>query len=51
VQIDGKAVESPADVRDALAAVRAGQVVELMLEAPEALGGESQIVNVRMPAR
>jgi serine protease Do len=55
VQIDGKAVRTPEDVRQVLADVKAGQVISFVLEtAPRevdgrAVAGNRQIVNVRMP--
>ncbi len=47
VQIDGRPVTAPEDVRKALDAVRPGQVISFLLQPPQ---GNSQIVNVRMPA-
>ena len=47
VQIDGEDVSDPEDVRQALDAVKAGQVIGLVLEGPQ---GIRQIKNVRMPA-
>ncbi len=46
VQVDDTVVESPDDVRGALEAVEAGQIVSLHLESPQ---GEERVVNVRMP--
>jgi serine protease Do len=46
--IGGREIAEPADVRAALDAVRAGEVVSFVLELPD---GEQQLVNVRMPAR
>ena len=48
VQINGTAVDDPSDVRDALASVPAGGIVNFRLEGTN---GQRQIVNVRMPAR
>ena len=48
VQINGTAVDEPGDVRDALASVPAGGIVNFRLEGTN---GQRQIVNVRMPAR
>lgn len=48
VQINGTAVDDPGDVRDALASVPAGGIVNFRLEGTN---GQRQIVNVRMPAR
>jgi len=48
VQINQRAVTSPADVQRALEAVDAGQVVSLVVEQSD---GTRRIVNVRMPAR
>ena len=47
VQIDGQAIRTPDDVRKALSAVRAGQVVSLLLAD---MTGNTNIVNGRMPA-
>tara|TARA_B100001123_G_scaffold321786_3_gene360955 strand:- start:4361 stop:5914 length:1554 start_codon:yes stop_codon:yes gene_type:complete len=47
VQINGVDVSDPEDVRKSLDAVRAGQVIGFVLEAPQ---GQRRIVNVRMPA-
>jgi serine protease Do len=48
LQIDGKAMNTPEDVRRALDAVPAGRVVSLLLQAPT---GDRNIVNIRMPSR
>jgi len=47
LQIDGRDVSDPEDVRKSLDAVRAGQVIGFVLEGPQ---GKRRIVNVRMPA-
>jgi serine protease Do len=47
VQVNGLDVSDPEDVRKSLDAVRAGQVIGFVLEAPQ---GQRRIVNVRMPA-
>ena len=46
LQIDGRDVSDPGDVRTALDAVQAGQVIGFVLEGPQ---GTRQIKNVRMP--
>ena len=48
LQINGRDVTDPEDVRSSLDAVRAGQIVSFVLETPN---GGRQIVNVRMPER
>ena len=46
IQINGQDVKDPDNVRRALDAVRAGQVISFVLESPQ---GNRNIVNVRMP--
>jgi serine protease Do len=48
VEINGRAVSEPDDVRDALDGIRAGQIVQFELAGPD---GSESTVNVRMPAR
>ena len=48
LQVDGRSVSDPDDVRKVLDAVPAGRIVSLVLETPD---GDRNIVNVRMPAR
>jgi serine protease Do len=47
LQIDGRDVSDPENVRKSLDAVLAGQVIGFVLEGPQ---GKRRIVNVRMPA-
>jgi serine protease Do len=46
VQVNDESIESPEDVRRALASVEAGQIVSLHLVNPD---GDGRVVNVRMP--